>query len=63
MDENPIVKLDSEASKLNKKLLMKGEVPPAPVIPVHIMSTSGSNSNYSSYDKMSQPSYSNYTVR
>jgi hypothetical protein len=44
MDQNPIVTLDSEASKMNKKLLMKGEVPPAPVVPVHITSTSGNSS-------------------
>lgn len=38
-DAHPIAALDSEASKMNKKLLMKGEVPPPPVIPVHVKTT------------------------
>ena len=45
MDQNPIVALDSEASKMNKKLLMKGELPPPHVISEYVMSSNGSSSS------------------
>ncbi len=44
MDQNLIVNLDGDTSKMNKKLLMKGELPPAPVVSVYFSDTNSNSS-------------------
>jgi hypothetical protein len=44
LDQNLVVNLEGDTSKMNKKLLMKGELPPAPVVSVYFSDASSNSS-------------------